>query len=416
MAAMWSIWKRRLLISLSVLGPGIITAIADNDAGGVATYSVVGARFGYSMMFILLVVTILLAVTQEMGARLSLVSKRGLGDMIREKYGIRISLVVFTILFIANMGSIVANFAGIAAGLALFNVPVIPFTFIFMILIMLFVAIGNYQTNQKIFLSASVLFVAYIISAFLAKPDWNLAIKSLVMPQNIHLTPAYVYAAIALMGTTITPWGQFFISSYINDKKLHIEHLRYEQFEIWAGAFITDFFAFFIIVAVAATLFTNGISINGAEDAALAIKPFAGEFAGILFGIGLLTASYMGAVIIPLTTAYAFSEFFGTEGSLDLPFNKSKMFYGIFLVQIIVAFFFVLIPGVSLFQIVLLTQSLNGVLLPFIIYFLLKFTNDPEVMGKHTNNAVYNIFATVSAIVIVFASIFIIIGGFMGWV
>jgi Mn2+/Fe2+ NRAMP family transporter len=285
-----------------------------------------------------------------------------------------------------------------------------------MILIMLFVAIGNYQTNQKIFLTASFLFVAYIISAVLAKPDWNMALRSLMVPTDIQLTPAYIYAAIALMGTTITPWGQFFISSYINDKKLHIEHLRYEQFEIWAGAFITDFFAFFIIVAVAATLHVNGISIVGADDAALAIKPFAGEFAGILFGIGLLTASYMGAVIIPLTTAYAFSEFFGTEGSLDLPFNKSKIFYGIFLIQIVIAFFAVLIPGISLFQIVLFTQSLNGVLLPFIIYFLLKFTNDKEIMGQHTNNAIYNIFATLSAVVIVVASIFVIVGGVMGMI
>lgn len=413
---MMRLWKRRLLIGLGVLGPGLITAIADNDAGGVATYSVVGAKFGYSMLFILLVVTILLAITQEMGARLALVAKRGLGDMIREKYGIRVAILVFTILFIANMGSIIANFAGIAAGLALFHVPVIPFTLVFMILIMLFVAIGNYQTNQKIFLTASFLFVAYIISAILAKPDWNEALKSLVLPHDIQFTPEYIYAAIALMGTTITPWGQFFISSYINDKKLHLEHLKYEQFEIWAGAFITDFFAFFIIVAVAATLHVNGISIVGADDAALAIKPFAGEFAGILFGIGLLTASYMGAVIIPLTTAYAFSEFFGTEGSLDLPFHKSRMFYGIFLIQIVIAFFAILIPGVSLFQIVLFTQGLNGVLLPFIIYFLLKFTNDKEVMGEHTNKAMYNIFATISAIVIVIASVFVIVAGVLGLV
>ncbi len=413
---MMHLWKRRIIIALGVLGPGVITAIADNDAGGVATYSVVGAKFGYSMLFILLLVTILLAVTQEMGARLALVSKRGLGDMIREKYGIRVAIVVFAILFTANMGSIIANFAGIAAGLSLFQVPVIPFTLIFMILIMLFVAIGNYQTNQKIFLTASLLFVAYIISAFMAKPDWDIALKSLMVPTGIQFTPEYVYAAIALMGTTITPWGQFFISSYINDKKLHIEHLRYEQFEIWAGAFITDFFAFFIIVAVAATLHVNGITILGADDAALAIKPFAGEFAGILFGIGLLTASYMGAVIIPLATAYAFSEFFGTEGSLDLPFNKSRVFYGIFLIQIVIAYCAILIPGVSLFQIVLVTQGLNGILLPFIIYFLLKFSNDEQMMGKHTNNAIYNVFAITSAVVIVIASVFVLMGGVMGLV
>lgn len=414
MKTMWASLKGRLLIIFSVFGPGIIAAIADNDAGGVATYSIAGSHFGYSMLFILFLVTILLAITQEIGARIAIVTGAGLGDLIREHYGIRISLLIFTFLFIANMGTIVANFAGITAGLSLFNVPILPFMIVFTLLIVLFIALGNYQTNQKIFLVMSFMFVAYIVSAFLAKPDWGLAIKSLIIPTNVEWSPAFIFAAMALLGTTVTPWGQFFISSFINDKKLQPKHLKLEQIEVYFGAFITDFFAFFIVVAVAATLFTNGIKISSAEEAALAIAPFAGQFASVLFGIGLLTASYMGAVIVPLTTAYAFSEFFGTEGSLDLPFARSPLFYGLFLIQIIIAFGIALIPQIELFSIVLVTQTINAILLPVVIFFLLKFANDKKLMGKYTNNLFYNAFAIVSAIVIALASVFVVIGGFLG--
>jgi Mn2+/Fe2+ NRAMP family transporter len=397
-------WKFRAIMFLSVLGPGIISAIADNDAGGVATYSVVGSKFGYSILFVLLLATILLAITQEIGARIAIVTGAGLGDLIRERYGVRVSVGVFALLFLANMGSIVANFAGITAGLQLFNVPVLPFLIVFTLLIILFVALGNYQTNQKLFLLLSFLLIAYVISAVLVKPDWGLAVKSLLIPTNISFSPEFLFASIALLGTTVTPWGQFFISSFINDKKLSREHLRYEQAEVYFGSFLTDFFAFFIVVAVAGTLFANHIVANDAKEAALAIRPFAGSLSTILFGIGLVGASYMGAVIIPLTTAYAFSEFFGTEGSLDLPFAKSPLFYALFLFQIIIAFVIVLFPQISLFKIVLFTQSLNGLLLPLVIFFLLKFANDKKIMGTHTNNRFYNIFAIGACVLIIACS------------
>ena len=407
-------FKARIIIFFAIFGPGVISAIADNDAGGVATYSIAGSRFGYSMLFVLLLVTILLAITQEIGARIAIVTKAGLGDLIREHYGIRISMVIFAFLFVANMGSIIANFAGITASLQLFNVPVLPFLIIFSFLIVLFIALGNYKANQKLFLVLSFLPIAYIISAVLAKPDWGLAARSLIIPTGIKLTPAFIFTSIALLGTTVTPWGQFFISSFINDKKMSKSHLKYEQAEVYVGAFLTDLFAFFIIVAVAATLYKNGIVVTGAKEAALAIKPFAGSLSTILFGIGLLSASYMGAVIIPLTTAYAFSEFFGTEGSLDLPFAKSPLFYGLFLAQLAIAFVVVLFPGISLFKIVLFTQSLNGILLPVVIFFLLKFANDKKLMGQYVNNSFYNVFAIVSAVLIVCASLFILIGGLLG--
>lgn len=404
--------KRKLLIFLGILGPGLITALADNDAGGVATSSIVASKFGYSVLFILFLVTILLAITQEIGARLAIVTGKGLGDLIREHYGVRISVLIFFILLLANLGTTVANFAGLTAAFSLLGLPAGPSLLILCSLMILIIYKGNYQTNQQVLLAAGVLYIAYIFSAYLAKPDWGLALRSLVVPTNIKLSPEYIFAMIALVGTTVTPWGQFFISSFIRDKKLSIDKLRYEKVEIYFGAFLTDFFAFFMIVAVAATLYPHKINIESAQQAAAALIPFAGRAASLLFGLGLLTASFMGAVIIPLTTAYAFSEFFGFEGSLDSPLNQSRLFYNLFLIQIIVAAAFVMIPKISLFKIVLITQSLNGMLLPVIIFFLLKFTNNKELMGKHINGRFYNIFAGIFSVLIILASIFIIVDGF----
>ena len=407
-------YKRRLLVFLAIAGPGMISAIADNDAGGVATYSILGSKFGYSILFLLLLITVLLAITQEIGARLSVVTGQGLGDLIRENYGIRVSIVVFTLLSITNIGTTVANFAGLKAGLSLFHVPHLPYLIGFVVLCVLFIYRGSFETNQKIFLTAGLFYFTYVLSALLSRPDWSLAAKSLLLPTNIPLSFEYLFGGLALLGTTVTPWGQFFISSFIRDKHLTIDKLKYAKIEVYFGAFVTDFFSFFMIVAVAATLFKHGIEIQSASDAALAIRPFAGEFASYLFAGGLITASFMGAVIVPLTTAYAFSEFFGYEGSLDLPFNQSRNFYILFLIQLLLAFFIVLLPGVSLFKIVLFTQSLNGVLLPVILYFLLKFANDKELMGKHTNNKFYNFFTIISIIIIVLSSILVTVGAILG--
>lgn len=404
----------RLGIFLGVLGPGIITALADNDAGGVATYSIVAAKFGYSVLFVLFFVTILLALTQEMGARLAIVTGKGLADLIREQYGIKISLVVFFVLFLANLGTTIANFAGLTASFELLGLPILPSLLLFCVIMILSVSRGNYQTNQKIFLAAGLLYVVYIFSAFAARPNWSTAVSSLVNPSQIKFTGDYFFSMIALIGTTVTPWGQFFISSFVRDKKLTIDKLKYEKLEVYFGSFLTDFFGFFMIVAVAATLYVHNIKIDSAAAAANAIVPFAGAAAHTLFGIGLLTASFMGSIIIPLTTAYAFSEFFGLEGSLDSPFNQSRSFYNLFLIQILVASAIVLIPQISLFKIVLFTQSLNGMLLPLIIYFLLNFANNPDLMGKHINNRFYNVFAGVSSLLIVIASVAVVVENVIG--
>ncbi|HLC94764.1 MAG TPA: divalent metal cation transporter [Patescibacteria group bacterium] len=407
-------YKRRLLIFLMVFGPGVIAAVADNDAAGVATYSLIASKFGYAMLFILLIVTVLLAVTQEMGARLAVVTGKGLADLIREHYGVKISAMIFLMLFIANMGSIIANFAGLTAAISLFGLPKAPFLLLAVLFMTIFVYKGSYRTNQNIFLGSAFFYIAYIAAAFLAKPQWETAVYNLVLPVGITFSREFIFSAIALLGTTITPWGQFFIQSFIVDKKLTTDKLKYEQAEVYFGAFLTDLLSFFMIVAIAGTLFIHSIPINGAAEAALAITPFAGQFASLLFSFGLINAGFMGAVVISLTTAYAFSEFFGHQGSLDSPISKSRSFYLLFLIQIIIACLVVLSPHISLFRIVLYTQGLNGVLLPVIIFFLLRFANSKNLMGSYTNNRFYNYFATISCVVITLASIFVIMGGILG--
>jgi Mn2+/Fe2+ NRAMP family transporter len=311
------------------------------------------------------------------------------------------------------MGSIIANFAALKATSQLFNIPAIPFLVTVVFISFLFVAKGNYEINQKIFLVGVLLYFAYIFSAIRAHPDWNSAFTNLVWPKDLQFSPEYVFAGIAVLGTTITPWGQFFIQSYVIDKKISLESLKLAQFETYFGAFLTDFFSFFMIVATAATLFVNRIPLLSGEEAALAIKPFAGEFAGTLFGIGLLNAGIMGIIIISLSTAYAFSEFFGYEGSLDAPFERGKLFYGIFLFQLIFALCVILLPNISLFQIVFYTQSLNAVLLPVILFFLLRITNSKQLMGKYTNSTWYNYFSIFSTVLIIGAAIFTVVSAFL---
>lgn len=405
--------KIRLLMLLAVFGPATIAAMADNDAAGVATYSLVGAKYGYSILFVLFIVTILLALTQEMGIRIGIVSGKGLGDLIRERYGIKISVFTFFALFIANIGTTIANFSALKVTASMFHIPVFPMILGIILISFLFISKGNYKTNQNIFLISSIFYFAYILSAVKSYPDWGLAVKSTFIPTNIKLTKEFIFASIAVVGTTITPWGQFFIQSYINDKKLSPDKLKYSQVEAYFGAFLTDLFSFFMIVATTATLYVRKIQLVSGEQAAFAIAPFAGEMASALFGVGILNAGFMGIVIVSLSTAYAFSEFFGVEGSLDSPFEKGKSFYVLFLLQLIIAAAIVLLPTISLFKIVLFTQSLNAILLPIVFYFLLKLINNKDLMGKYVNNTWYNYFAIISSIVIVLACAFTLISYFI---
>jgi len=399
----------RIGIFLSVFGPATITAMADNDASGVATYSIAGARLGYPILFLLLIVTIFLGITQEMGVRLTLITRKGLADLIREKFGVRISFFVFISLFIANMGTIIVDLAAIKTTSSMLNIPAIPFVILMLIIVYFFVTKGNYKLTQNVMLLSCLFYLAYIFSAFKANPDWSLAISNLAYPHGVEFNTTYLkdylFIGMGVLGTTITPWGQFFISSFAYDKKIAAENVRYSQAETYWGAFLTDFFSFFMIVATAATLFVHKIVLESGEQAALAIKPFAGELAGTLFAIGILNAGFMGIVIVSLSTAYAFSEFFGLSGSLDFSLNQSKKFYLLFIGQLLIAAIAILLPSVSLFNLAIATQALNAMTLPLVFYYLIKLTSDKQLMKEHVNNKFQRYFSIIATVIIFIASI-----------
>ncbi len=300
----------KILFFLGVIGPGIIAANADNDAGGISTYSIVGAHFGLKMLWVLFLVTISLAITQEMGVRIGLVTRQGLGGVIRENFGVKWTAFAMLTMLIANLGTMTAEFSGVAASFDILSVDkyiVVPLA---AIVVWLILYKGSFKNTQKIFLIFSAFYIVYIINGFVIKPDFGEAVKSLFTP-TMEWTPAFLITMIALIGTTITPWGQFFIQSYVVDKGLYIKHYKVEKAEVYLGAFITDIVSFFIIVCTAATLYKHGIHISSAEDAALALRPLAGNFAQLLFAFGLFSASMLGAFILPTATAYAICEAFG---------------------------------------------------------------------------------------------------------
>jgi Mn2+/Fe2+ NRAMP family transporter len=400
-------WRHRILFTLAIIGPGIITAFADNDAAGVATYSISAATYGYRILIIIIPMIIVLAVTQEIGARLAIVAQKGLGDLIRERMGIRIAIAMYTLLFLVNMAIVIQNIGGIKEALLLFGISPLILPLIVGGLFF-FVVSTQYRTIERFFFLLILFYSAYILSAWQAQPDWGAALRALVIPQG-HYDRNFLFTSIAVVGATVTAWGQFFISSYAKDKRLTMEHLTYNRFEVYLGAFLTNAFSFFLMVAVSATLFVNGITITGASDAATAMVPFAGAMAGILFGAGLLTAGLLGCIIVPLTTAYAFSEFFGYSGSLDEDFQKSRLFYTTLLIQLILGTCIVLLPGVSLFNITLVANFANGMILPVLFYFLYRFANNERIMGEHKNTPVQNWLLILSAVCITAGSLVVLI-------
>ena len=402
-------WKG-IVIFFSVFGPATITAMADNDAGGVATYSVSGATLGYPILFALVWITLLLGITQEMGMRLTVITRKGLADLIRERFGVRASLFIFGVLLIANLGTLITELSAIKTTSQMLKIPLAP---IFLIVIVafsfFFIVRGNYKLTQGLMLITSLFYIVYIISAIKANPDWGTAVGNLFYPHGVKMTPVYLrnYLVIGMgvLGTTITPWGQFFISSFAFDKKIEKGKINYSQLETYWGAFLTDFFSFFMIVATAATLFVHKIPLVSGEQAALAIKPFAGNLAGTLFAIGILNAGFMGLVIVSLSTAYAFAEFFGLSGSLNDDFKKSKTFYILYLVQLVVATCVALFVPISLFKVAVVTQIINAIGLPFVFYYLIKLTNDKSLMGEFANNGFQKYFAIICTVVIIIASV-----------
>lgn len=400
--------KHRLVLLFAALGPGLITASADNDAGGITTYSLAGARFGYSLLWVLFLITISLAVTQEMGARMGAVTGKGFGGLIREKFGARWAALAILVMLVANLGTTTAEFAGIATSLTIFGLGKFISVPLAGLGVWILIAKFDYRRVQKVFLFSSLIFFTYVISGMLSHPDWSMAAKSVVQPQ-IPLTTGYLLMLVAVVGTSITPWGQFFIQSYTADKRLGEKDLPYLRTDVYVGSIFVSFIAFFIIVACAATIWARGLSIVDAAHAAEALRPLAGRFASTLFAFGLLNASLLGAAILPLTSAYATCETFGWEAGIDKTPREAPIFFGLFTFFVVVSSLIVLIPHLPLLQIMFMPQVLNGILLPVILIFILKISNDSAFMGKYTNSTAFNIIATATAVLMIILTILLLV-------
>jgi Mn2+/Fe2+ NRAMP family transporter len=381
-------WKS-LLLFLSVMGPGIITANIDNDASGITTYSVAGARFGFSLLWTLIPTTIALVVIQEMIARMGAVTGKGLSDLIRENYGVRSTFLMMIGLFIANLGTTVANFAGWAASMEIIGLSKYVMVPIGAIGIWMLVTRGSYRFVEKILLVACLLYFGYVISGFMAHPDWSEVFKKTVLP-DIKLNPEYLYLCIAIIGTTITPWMQFYLQSSIAEKGINTEEYKATRLDVIIGCSITDIIAFFIIVTCATTLFSAGIRINEASEAADALRPLAGDYASLIFAISLANASLLGAIIVPLATAYYICEAMGWERGVNKTFREAPQFMWIYTIIICVSAFLILMPGSPLVFLMVFSAVVNGLLLPFVLVYAISLVNNKRLMGEYVNSKTYN--------------------------
>ncbi len=395
------------LAYLAMLGPGLIAANAGNDAGGVTTYSVVGAKYGYSLLWVLLPMTISMAVVQEMAARMGAVTGKGLSDLIREQFGVRWTAFAMLVILIANAGTVIAEFAGIAAALGLFQIPRWVATPIAAGVVLFLVTRGSYRRVERIFLALTTVFLAYVGAAFLAHPDWGEVARATVVP-TWQWDPEFLFVFVALVGTTIAPWMQFLLQSSVVDKGVTVAHYGLQRFDAVLGAFLSNCVTFFIIVATAATLHVAAVQVETAQDAALALQPIAGQYAYLLFAIGLLGASLIGACVLPITTAYSITEAFGWENGLDHGFRDAPIFYGIITVLLIVGALLVLIPWLPLVPLLVFTSALNGALLPVELFFIMRLINNQELMGPYVNNLWVNIIAWGTTIIVSLLSIILL--------
>ena len=390
---------RKIFFIMTIIGPGLITVNAGNDAGGIATYASVGASYGYKMLWGLLLITFSLAVVQEMNARMAVVTGKGLSDLIREKFGVKWTLFAMIVLFIANFGVVLGDFAGVAASMELFGVSKYISVPIVALIIWLLVTKGSYGKVEKVFLLFTFVFFGYIISAFMVKPDWGNVFQSMVTP-TLTMETGFLLTFIGMIGTTITPYMQFYLQSSIVDKKLSIKDYKYEKMDVYIGAFWGDAVSFFIIVCTAATLYKAGIAVTSAQSAALALKPLAGDYAFILFGAGLFGASVLAAAIIPLSTSYAICEAFGWESGVDCTYQEAPAFFTIYSTIILISSLLILLPGLSLIGIIIVTQQIAGFLSPFILIFMTILVNDKKIMGKYVNTRTQNI-VSISTVVFI---------------
>lgn len=404
-------WKRSwrsLGVFLALIGPGIITSNVDNDAGGITTYSLAGAQYGFSLLWTLIPITIVLIIIQEMCARMGVVSGKGLSDLIRERFGARITFYLMLFLFLANLGNTVAEFAGVAASMEIFGVSKyvsIPLSALF---VWWLVVKGSYRSVEKAFLVACVFYLSYIISGLMVRPNWGEVSTALVTP-ILHMDAAYITMTIGVVGTTIAPWMQFYLQSSVVDKGLKTDDYKYVRLDVIMGSFAVNIVAFFIIMLCAVTLYQNGIQIESAKDAALALEPLAGKYCSWLFAFGLLNASLFAASILPLSTAYTICEAFGWESSINRKFTEAPQFYGMYFIMILLGAGIILLPEVPLIPIMYYSQVINGILLPFILIFMLLLVNDRRIMGSYTNGSVMNVISWLTVVVLISLSLFMVI-------
>jgi NRAMP (natural resistance-associated macrophage protein)-like metal ion transporter len=382
-------WKS-LTLFFALIGPGIITSNVDNDAGGITTYSLAGSEYGLTLLWTLIPITGALIIIQEMCARMGVVSGKGLSDLIRERFGARITFYLMIVLFLTNLGNTISEFAGVAASMELFGVSKYISVPISAAIVWWLVVKGNYKSVEKVFLFACVFYLSYIISGFMGKPDWQ-AIGSSFLRPTIRFDTGWLTMAVGVIGTTIAPWMQFYLQSSVVDKGLKAEDYQYTRMDVIIGSVTVNVVAFFIIMLCAVTLFQNGIRIENAKDAALALAPLAGEYASWLFAFGLLNASLFAASILPISTAYTICEAFGWESSLNRKFLEAPQFYGLYSLMVFLGAGIILLPDMPLITIMYYSQVINGAILPVILIFMLLLVNDRKIMGEYTNSLAMNI-------------------------
>ena len=393
-------FRYHIIVFLAVLGPGFITANVDNDSGGIFTYSAAGARFGYLPLWTLLPITLVLIITQEMCSRMGAVTGKGHSDLIREEFGLRMTFLMMTLLVLANMTNVMAEFAGVASSLELFHVSRYISVPIAAVAVWFLVVKGNYKSVEKIFLFGCVLYLTYVVSGILVKPDWKEAAIYSVKPV-LMLDKDYIYMLIGMVGTTIAPWMQFYLQSAVVEKGISAKEYAASRVEVIVGCIMTDVVAFFIIVACAGAIWSvRPRDIQDASEAALGLKPF-GQYAFLLFSAGLLNASVFAACILPLSTAYSVCEGLGFEAGVNKGIREAPVFYFLYTLLIVVGAGVVLIPGFPLVRMILLSQVLNGVLLPFVLIFMIRLINRPDLMGEWVNPRWFNQVAWISVVVMI---------------
>jgi Mn2+/Fe2+ NRAMP family transporter len=395
---------KNVWIFIAVLGPGFITANVDNDAGGIATYSVAGAHYGYNLLWTAIPVCIALMIVMEMSARLGAVSGRGLSDLIREHFGLKVTFYLMLVLLLVNIGNVMSNFAGVAAGMELFGISKYISVPLGAFMVWVLVVKGTYKSVEKVFLFACLFYIAYLISGYIAKPDWGEVALSTINP-SFEFNTSYLYLVIGIVGTSIAPWMQFYQQSAVVEKGITAENYSHSKLDAYVGACAAIIVIFFIILTCGATLFKSGMKVDTAADAALALKPIAGDYCFKLFAFGLVNASLFAASIIPLSTAFSVCEGLGWETGVNKTFKEAPHFYGLYTAIIIISGLAVLYPKFPLLWIMLFSQVVNGILLPFILVLMLILINKKELMGEFRNGRAFNIISGIFAAVMVILTV-----------